>query len=97
MTTTNDTQNWTLKNYHQALSEGWVDASVFYKQHVTHTKELDQQLHMFVSLEERVIDLQIDHLKMIKNKGEPLGRLFGVPIAVKDIFCLLYTSDAADE
>jgi Asp-tRNA(Asn)/Glu-tRNA(Gln) amidotransferase A subunit family amidase len=85
MTTTNDTQNWTLKNYHQALSEGWVDASVFYKQHVTNAKELDQQLHMFASLEERVIELQIDHLKMIKNKGEPLGRLFGVPIAVKDI------------
>ena len=86
MTTTNDTQNWTLKNYHQALSEGWVDASCFYKQHVAQAKELDQQLYLFASLEERVIDLQVDHLKMTKSKGEPLGRLFGVPISVKDIF-----------
>jgi Asp-tRNA(Asn)/Glu-tRNA(Gln) amidotransferase A subunit family amidase len=40
---------------------------------------------MFANLEERVIDLQIDHLKMTKSKGDPLGRLFGVPIAIKDI------------
>lgn len=79
------TNNWTVSDYHQALSEGWVDATAFYKQHLAQTHALDEQFHMFASLEDRVIQLQVDHLKMNKSKGDPLGRLFGVPVAVKDI------------
>jgi Asp-tRNA(Asn)/Glu-tRNA(Gln) amidotransferase A subunit family amidase len=86
MTDRNTQQTWTLNQYHEALSLGHVDPKAFYDQQITIAKEADERLHLFASLDEDVIRLQADHLLRARHRGEPLGALYGVPIAIKDLF-----------
>lgn len=79
-------QPWTVDQYHQALTLGHVDAAAFFDQHLATAKEADRLLHVFANLGEEVIQLQVKHLQTPRHRGEPLGDLYGVPIAIKDIF-----------
>lgn len=86
MIDSNTQQPWSIDQYRQALSLGHVDPKVFYDQQLASAKEADERFHLFASLDAQVIQLQAEHLLRERHRGEPLGALYGVPIAVKDIF-----------
>lgn len=85
MTTHPSSTHWSVHQYGETLQSATVDVSTFYKAHTAYTQEADLALEAFVSLDAQVIQEQCAVLQRQKDLGQPLGVLFGVPIAVKDI------------
>jgi Asp-tRNA(Asn)/Glu-tRNA(Gln) amidotransferase A subunit family amidase len=67
------------------LAAGRTDMVDFVDHQLAYAQAVDERLHLFANLDERVIRLQGEHLKAMRARGEPLPRLYGVPVAVKDI------------
>lgn len=85
MTTNTSSTHWSVLQYREVLQSSTVDVATFYKAHTAYTQEADQVLEAFASLDAQVIQEQCLILQRQKDLGQPLGALFGVPIAVKDI------------
>lgn len=85
MTLDNTVHTYSVAQYREMLVSGQVDLADFYQQQVAYAKAVDERLHVFAQLDERVVGLQADHLVLERGRGEPPGLLFGVPVAVKDI------------
>jgi Asp-tRNA(Asn)/Glu-tRNA(Gln) amidotransferase A subunit family amidase len=82
----NTQQPWSLDQYHLALTKGHVDPKSFFDNELLIAKEADEKLHLFASLDSDVIKLQVEHLIRSRQRGDAFGDLYGVPIAIKDIF-----------
>jgi Asp-tRNA(Asn)/Glu-tRNA(Gln) amidotransferase A subunit family amidase len=67
------------------LAAAHSDVEPFFEQLLTYAKAVDERLHLFASLDERVVRLQAAHRQAERQRGEPLPPLYGVPVAVKDI------------
>jgi Asp-tRNA(Asn)/Glu-tRNA(Gln) amidotransferase A subunit family amidase len=78
-------RDFTAAEIRDYLVAGRADVEDFYEQHLSHAQAADERIHAFADLDARVIRLQAAHLKAERAKGDPLGALYGVPIAVKDI------------
>jgi Asp-tRNA(Asn)/Glu-tRNA(Gln) amidotransferase A subunit family amidase len=78
-------QQFTATAYREYLAAGQTDLEVFYEQQLAYARGVQEQVHAFASLDERVIALQATHRKGERARGEPLGRLYGVPVAVEDV------------
>ena len=78
-------QQFTATEYREYLAAGHADLEVFYEQQLAYARGVQERVHAFASLDERVISLQASHRKGERARGEPLGRLYGVPVAVEDV------------
>ena len=78
-------QQFTATAYREYLASGQADLEVFYGQQLAYARGVQERVHAFASLDERVIGLQASHRKGERTCGEPLGRLYGVPVAVEDV------------
>ncbi len=67
------------------LAAARSDVEPFFEQLLAYAKAVDERLHLFASLDERVVRLQASHRQAERQRGEPLPALYGVPVAVKDI------------
>ena len=85
MSLDNTVHTYSVRQYRELLSGGQVDIADFYRQQLAYAQAADERFHLFASLDERVVQLQADHLVLQRGRGEPPGKLFGVPVAVKDI------------
>jgi Asp-tRNA(Asn)/Glu-tRNA(Gln) amidotransferase A subunit family amidase len=85
MSTDHSVHAYTVSQYREMLVSGQVDLADFYQQQLAYAQAADERLHLFANLDEQVIRLQADHLVLQRGRGEPAGKLFGVPVAVKDI------------
>ena len=77
-------QAFTATEYREYLASGQADVEVFYEQQLAYARGVQERVHAFASLDERVVGLQAHHRKGERARGEPLGRLYGVPVAVED-------------
>ncbi len=75
----------TARQLRDHLVAGRDDIEAFYDGHLRYAQALDERIHAFASLDERVVRLQAAHRKTERTRGEPLPALYGVPVAVKDI------------
>jgi Asp-tRNA(Asn)/Glu-tRNA(Gln) amidotransferase A subunit family amidase len=78
-------QEFTALEHREYLASGQADIVQTCDQQLAYARTVDESVHAFASLDERVIRLQAEHLKAARTRGEPLPALYGVPIAVKDI------------
>jgi Asp-tRNA(Asn)/Glu-tRNA(Gln) amidotransferase A subunit family amidase len=78
-------QEFTAVELREALASGQTDVEDFHGQLLVLAQAVQERIHPFASLDERVIRLQAEHRKAERARGEPLGRLYGVPVSVKDI------------
>lgn len=67
------------------LASGQADIEAVVEQMLAFAHNVDERIHAFASLDDRVIRLQATHRKTERSRSEPLGRLYGVPVGVKDI------------
>ena len=79
-------QAFTGGEYREYLASGQADVEAFYEQQMAYARGVQERIHAFANLDERVIALQASHRKGERARGEPLGRLYGVPVAVEDTF-----------
>jgi Asp-tRNA(Asn)/Glu-tRNA(Gln) amidotransferase A subunit family amidase len=77
-------QEFTASEYREYLASGQADVETFYDQQLGYARGVQERFHAFANLDERVVQLQASHRKGERARGEPLGRLYGVPIAVED-------------
>jgi Asp-tRNA(Asn)/Glu-tRNA(Gln) amidotransferase A subunit family amidase len=78
-------QEFTATELREYLASGQADVEDFHGQQLAYAQAVQERIHAFASLDERVIRLQAGHRKAERARGEPPGRLYGVPVAVKDI------------
>lgn len=78
-------QEFTASEAHEALVAGRVDLEEFYARQLALARAVDERVHAFANLDERVIRLQAEHRKLERRRGHPLGRLYGVAVAVEDL------------
>lgn len=78
-------QQFSAVQWRDYLQSGAADLPALSGQALSYAQAADQRLHVFADLDQRVIELQADHLHQQRMRGEPAGPLFGVPVAVKDI------------
>jgi Asp-tRNA(Asn)/Glu-tRNA(Gln) amidotransferase A subunit family amidase len=78
-------QELTAAELREHLACGQADVETFHDQLLAHAQAVQERIHPFASLDERVIRLQAEHRKAERARGEPPGRLYGVSVGVKDI------------
>jgi Asp-tRNA(Asn)/Glu-tRNA(Gln) amidotransferase A subunit family amidase len=81
----NSIQEFTAAQYREYLDSGQADVEDFYEERLAYARGVQQRIHAFADLDERVIRLQAGHRKGERARGEPGGRLYGVPVAVDDL------------
>jgi Asp-tRNA(Asn)/Glu-tRNA(Gln) amidotransferase A subunit family amidase len=79
-------QEFSALEYRDYLAAGHADIEAFYAQVLAYAQGVDERIHAFASLDEKVIRLQAEQRKAERLRANPLGPLYGVPIALKDIF-----------
>jgi Asp-tRNA(Asn)/Glu-tRNA(Gln) amidotransferase A subunit family amidase len=79
-------QSFTASDYREHLASGREDVVAFYERHLAGAQAADRTLQAFVSLDDRVVRLQAEHLARQRLLPEPPPPLYGVPVAVKDVF-----------
>lgn len=67
------------------LVEGRTDVEDFHRHQLAYGQRVQEQVHPFASLDERVVMLQAQHRRSERYRGDLPGALWGVPVAVKDI------------
>ncbi len=67
------------------LVAGESDVVGFHDRLLAFAAEAQARLHPFANLDERVVRLQAQHRQAERARGDPPGRLWGVPVALKDI------------
>src|SRR3970040_604717 len=68
------------------IKNGSVSAEDYVTKILDRIKKVENSIHSYISLNDRVIDEARRIDKMVKN-GERTGRLAGIPVAVKDNIC----------
>jgi Asp-tRNA(Asn)/Glu-tRNA(Gln) amidotransferase A subunit family amidase len=79
-------QEYTATECREDLAAGRVDLEEFHGHQLAFAQAVQARVQPFASLDDRVIALQARHRKEERTRGEPLGRLYGVPVAVEDVF-----------
>lgn len=69
----------------ERLVDGRLDLAAYYEELLAHTPVVDQGIRALAALDERVVRLQVAHRQSERHRGEPLGRLYGVPVVVSDV------------
>jgi Asp-tRNA(Asn)/Glu-tRNA(Gln) amidotransferase A subunit family amidase len=77
--------DFTAVELREHLVEGYSDIEELYAQLLDFAQGVDEGIHAFVNLDPTVVRLQAAHRKAERARAEPLGRLYGVPVGVKDI------------
>jgi len=85
MDATDTLQHLTASALRDWLVQGRVDIEDFYRHQSDYAREVQQRLHPFASLDERVVALQAQHRVSERHRGDAPSPLWGVPIGVKDI------------
>ncbi len=85
MSTENATLPAPAHETREHLASGRVDVVAYAEQRLAHAQEAEARIHAFASLDARVIRLQAERLKAMRDAGTPLPAMFGVPVAIKDI------------
>lgn len=67
------------------LVAGRADVVEFHDRMLAYAADAQARLQPFANLDERVVRLQAEHRQAERARGEPPGRLWGVPVALKDI------------
>ena len=80
----------TAAQLREYLVGGQADVGDLLGERLAYARALEERIGAFASLDERVLALQADHRRQERARGEPPGRLYGVPLAVAD------TIDTAD-
>ena len=75
----------TAAGMRERLTAGTVGVEALHDDLLRLAEAAQQQFHPFANLDEQVIRLQAAHRQAERTSGEPPGRLYGVPVAVKDI------------
>jgi len=78
-------QEFTAAEYRQYLASGQADVQSFFDQQLAYAQGVQDRVQAFSSLDDRVIRLQAEHRKGERASAEPLGLLYGVPVAVEDV------------
>lgn len=78
-------QDFTASEVRDLLAAGRVDLEDFYQRQLAFARAVDERIHAFANLDDRVIALQAEHRKAERARSHPLGRLYGVAIAVEDV------------
>lgn len=78
-------QEFTASEVRDMLADGRVDLCDFHARQLEFAQAVDERVHTFANLDERVVRLQAEHRKAERTRGQPLGRLYGVAIAVDDL------------
>jgi aspartyl-tRNA(Asn)/glutamyl-tRNA(Gln) amidotransferase subunit A len=69
------------------LSQGAVTAEVLTTQYLDAIRRLDGQVRAFLRVHEDEALAQARAVDQRRQRGEPLGRLAGLPVALKDVVC----------
>ncbi len=75
----------TAHEVRELLVSGQTDVSTLMQQVSAFVAAADEKVKAFANLDDRVVNLQAEHLQKARTAGELPGPLFGVPIAIKDI------------
>lgn len=75
----------TAHEVRELLVSGQTDVSTLMQQVSAFVAVADEKVKAFAHLDDRVVNLQAEHLQKARTAGELPGPLFGVPIAIKDI------------
>ena len=78
-------QSLTASALRDWLVEGRTDVEEFHRHQLAYAQQVQERLHPFANLDERVVTLQARHRRDERHRGDAPGPLWGVPIAVKDI------------
>jgi Asp-tRNA(Asn)/Glu-tRNA(Gln) amidotransferase A subunit family amidase len=78
-------QSLTASALRDWLVEGRTDVEDFHRHQLAYAQQVQERLHPFANLDERVVMLQARHRKDERQRGDAPGPLWGVPVAVKDI------------
>ena len=85
MDNTDTLQHLTASALRDWLVEGRVDIEDFYRHQCVYAAQVQQRLHPFASLDDRVVSLQAQHRRGERHRGDAPSPLWGVPVGVKDI------------
>ena len=75
----------TIKKFVDSIAQGKIKLSEFYEELVSFIKEKDVQLEAFQAFDKNIIFERAVSLNDKINKPKILGKLYGVPVAVKDV------------
>ena len=75
----------TAAEVRKLLVDGQVAPAEFFKQACAFLAAADEKVLAFSHGDDRIVDLQVEHLQKARSAGELPGPLFGVPVAIKDI------------
>jgi Asp-tRNA(Asn)/Glu-tRNA(Gln) amidotransferase A subunit family amidase len=78
-------QEFTAEQFRDYLAAGLADVEEVFSRQLVYAQQVQERLRAFANLDERVVRLQAEHRKAERARGEPLGRLYGVPVAVEDV------------
>jgi aspartyl-tRNA(Asn)/glutamyl-tRNA(Gln) amidotransferase subunit A len=70
------------------LSRGEVSAEVLTEQFLEAIRRRDPQVRAFLHVDEDAARAQAREVDARRRRGEPLGRLAGLPVAIKDLLCV---------
>ncbi|HSG84157.1 MAG TPA: Asp-tRNA(Asn)/Glu-tRNA(Gln) amidotransferase subunit GatA [Nitrosopumilus sp.] len=74
-------------DYIQEVQTGNISAEDFVAKTLEQIQKMDNNLHAFLSLNDKVIDQAREIDKKVKS-GEKVGDCFGMPISIKDNICI---------
>ncbi|MFB5626364.1 MAG: Asp-tRNA(Asn)/Glu-tRNA(Gln) amidotransferase subunit GatA [Nitrosopumilus sp.] len=74
-------------DYIQEVKTGNISAEDFVAKTLEQIQKMDNNLHAFLSLNDKVIDQAREIDKKVKS-GEKVGDCFGMPISIKDNICI---------
>jgi len=69
------------------LQSGDVTSSELTAGYLDRIREQDSSVHSFLSVHADSALAQAEEIDLRRSAGKPLGRLAGLPVAVKDVFC----------
>jgi Asp-tRNA(Asn)/Glu-tRNA(Gln) amidotransferase A subunit family amidase len=76
---------FTAGEYRDYLAAGKADVVDFFGRQQAYAQQVQERLQAFACLDERVVALQAELRRAERARGEPLGPLYGVPVAVEDL------------
>lgn len=79
------TSEFLVQDWRSAFASGRLDLRTSLTAHAEFVERADQEVEAFVAMGQAEHSAQIDRLEEIKQTGQAPGRLFGVPVGLKDI------------
>src|SRR5207302_11505532 len=72
----------------QLLAKGEIFTEHLVHEHLKAIRRLDPTIKAFLHVDEESAPAQAKQIDARRRRGEPLGALAGLPIAVKDVLCM---------